>query len=281
MVNDETKWARGSEEYAKRTDGQQVSPSIPSATAQERYQHEDTGVRWESFNVDRIKLSSIERSRHSFRAQLPELIWNAAALEGNSFTLPEVRTLLDGVTVGGKKFADELQIIALSEAYSRLDELVSGGQFSLTKAVSDELHGLAARHEAIESGHFRGEGTATGGGAVNLSNGGSVPGIDHGSGGAALRKRFADLAQYLAQEPDCRRRALIYFASATRSQFYFDGNKRTARLMMAGVLMSCGYDVVSVPYARKLEYNNALDRLFADDNATAILRFLSTCNLTY
>ncbi|MEI6622207.1 MAG: hypothetical protein WCP28_09900, partial [Actinomycetes bacterium] len=100
-----------------------MPPSIPNATAQERCQHEDTGVRWASFTVDRITLSSIERSRRRFRAHLPELIWNAAAGEGNAFTLPEVRTFLVGVIAGGRKLADELQIIALSQAYSRLDEL--------------------------------------------------------------------------------------------------------------------------------------------------------------
>jgi prophage maintenance system killer protein len=129
------------------------------------------------------------------------------------------------------------------------------GQFSLTKDVSDQLYGLVARHEAIESGSFRGEGRTL------------------------LREHFADMVEYLSTVSDARSRALIYFASATRRQFYFDGNKRTARLMMAGELMSNGYDLVSVPYSRKLEFNNALDVLFDQDDATELLRFLSTCTL--
>jgi hypothetical protein len=60
------------------------------------------GVTWGSFAVDKIRPSSVERSRHRFRAHLTELIWNTAALEGNNFTLPEEKTLLEGVTVGGK-----------------------------------------------------------------------------------------------------------------------------------------------------------------------------------
>ncbi len=205
--------------------------------------------------MEQIEPSSVERSRHRFRAHLPELIWNTAALEGNNFTLPEVKTLLEGVTVGGKKLEDEQQIIALREAYNRLDEMVGAGQFTLIKEVSDELHRLVARHEAIEAGLFRGE------------------------GGALLRAHYASLIDYLRTVGDPRRRALIYFASATRRQFYFDGNKRTARLMMAGELMSCGYDIVSVSYSRKLEFNNALDVLFERDDATELLGFLSTCTL--
>jgi peptide/nickel transport system substrate-binding protein len=88
------------------------------------------------------------------------------------------------------------------------------------------------------------------------------------------------VASYLAKIEDPRRRALIYFASATRRQFYFDGNKRTARLMMTGELMSSGYDIVSVPFGRKLEFNNALDTLFSEDDGTELLHFLATCTLT-
>jgi hypothetical protein len=43
--------------------------------------------------------------------------------------------------------------------------------------------------------------------------------------------------------------------------------------------MTSGFDVVSVPVARKLEFNQALDVLFSDDDATELLRFLGTCVL--
>lgn len=286
-MSDQPNWAPESDRY-RRLKGRRAEDPAPDGalppphafqTDEDRWRFEDTGVTWGFFDVDKIRPSSIERSRHRFRAHLPELIWNTAALEGNNFTLPEVKTLLEGVTVGGKKLEDEQQIIALSEAYNRLDEMVGTGQFSLSKDVSDQLHRLVARHEAIEAGSFRGEGRAQGGGTVQLASGGVVLGTEHGEGGVLLREHFANLVDYLGTLSDARYRALIYFASATRRQFYFDGNKRTARLMMAGELMSSGYDLVSVPYSRKLEFNNALDILFDRDDATELLRFLSTCTL--
>lgn len=285
-MSNQPDWAPGADRYKWRKG--QKSGLVPDETAlssaalqtdQDRRRFEDTGLTWGPFDVDTIMPSTLERSRHRFRSHLPTLIWNTAALEGNNFTLPEVRTLLEGVTVGGKKLEDEQQIIALSEAYNRLDEMVKAGQFSLSKAVSDELNRLVAVHEAIEAGWFRGEGRVEGGGTVQLASGGVVPGTEHGPGGTLLREYFAKLADYLSTVGDARRRALIYFASATRRQFYFDGNKRTARLMMVGELMSNGYDLVSVPYSRKLEFNNALDVLFDRDDATELLRFLSTCTL--
>ena len=287
-MSDRPDWAPQPGEYVRRSRRRGLkasaaqnmpAPTRGPRTAEERWRFEDTGVTWEPFDVDKITPSSVGRSRHRFRAHLPELIWNTAALEGNNFTLPEVKTLLEGVTVGGKKLEDAEQIIALSEAYNRLDEMVRAGRFWLSKEVSDQLHHLVARHEAIESGSFRGEGKVQSGGTVRLASGGVVPGTEHGEGGALLREHFTNLADYLNTVSDPRCRALIYFASAVRRQFYFDGNKRTARLMMTGELMSCGYDIVSVPYNRKLEFNNALDVLFDRDDATELLRFLSTCTL--
>lgn len=139
---------------------------------------------------------------------------------------------------------------ALHSACTRLDELVGSGRFALNKGVSDELHALVAVHEAIEAGHFRGEGQVTGGGAVRLSNGGVVDGIPHGPGGRGLQEHFADLVGYLDGLADPRERALMYFAAAVRRQFYFDGNKRTARLMLTGELMAGGFDLVSIPFSR-------------------------------
>ena len=274
----------GSVEYIKRPgraagDGTQAGFRTSEHDALQEAQHSECGVSWDrsSLGFSSIRESSIERSRHRFRASLPHLIWNAAALEGNTFTLPEVQTLLDGVTVGGKPTSDALQIIALSDGYSWLDASVGSESFKLVKSVSDEIHARIAVHEAIESGHFRGQGQVTGGGTVRLANGGIAPGFPAGANGELLIERFERTVQFLAGVTDPRERALAYFASATRQQFYFDGNKRTARLMMSGVLMSHGFDVVSVPFSRKFEFNTALDELFTTDDATSLMSFLISC----
>jgi hypothetical protein len=44
---------------------------------------------------------------------LPEYVWDAGVLEGNPFTFPEVKTLLEGVTVGGRKLSDQEQILTI------------------------------------------------------------------------------------------------------------------------------------------------------------------------
>ncbi len=50
--------------------------------------------------------------------------------------------------------------------------------------------------------------------------------------------------------------------------------------MMTGELMRNGFDAVSIPFARRLEYNLALDTLFETSDATELLTFLVSCAAT-
>ena len=109
-------------------------------------------VSWEHRERPLIVELGTERALFRLTKQLPDLVWNAAALEGNTFTLPEVRTLLDGVTVGGKALAEQQQILDLLEAFNLLHELVIKEESAVDKATSDALHAVLARNEAIDAG---------------------------------------------------------------------------------------------------------------------------------
>ena len=56
---------------------------------------------------------SVKRACFRFKEMLPEFVWDASFLEGNPFTFPEVKTLLDGVTIGGQKVSDQEQVLIL------------------------------------------------------------------------------------------------------------------------------------------------------------------------
>src|SRR5690349_10672369 len=117
------------------------------------------GFRWARdpslFDAPRV---SVERAVFRMHRMLPEYVWDAGVLEGNPFTFPEVKTLLEGVTVGGRKLSDQEQIANLAASSKHLLSLIKQGQFALNKATFCELHGIVARNEALEWGHFRGEG---------------------------------------------------------------------------------------------------------------------------
>ena len=47
-----------------------------------------------------------------------DFVFHTAALEGNPITFPEVQTLLDGITVGGRKVSDTEQVLNLNQSLS-------------------------------------------------------------------------------------------------------------------------------------------------------------------
>jgi len=73
------------------------------------------GFQWNRDSVPReVPRASAERVVFRFHRMLPEYVWDAGVLEGNPFTFPEVKTLLEGVTVGGRKLSDQKQILNLA-----------------------------------------------------------------------------------------------------------------------------------------------------------------------
>ena len=91
------------------------------------------GFRWDPSSVPReLPRSSLERVAFRFSRMLAEYVWDAGVLEGNPFTFPEVKTLLEGVTVGGRKLSDQEQILNLAESSKCLVDLVKGLKFPKT-----------------------------------------------------------------------------------------------------------------------------------------------------
>jgi len=61
-------------------------------------------------------------------------------------------------------------------------------------------------------------------------------------------------------------------------QFFFDGNKRTSRFMMNGILMSTGIDAISIPAAKAQDFNEKMVRFYMTKDATEMLVFLIACH---
>ena len=77
-------------------------------------------------------------------------VYDAVRLEGINFTLPEVQTLLQGVTVGGHRLSDQQIAVNQGEAWKLLFQMIREGSFSLSADCAMALHAVAAREEALE-----------------------------------------------------------------------------------------------------------------------------------
>ncbi|MDR2507187.1 MAG: cell filamentation protein Fic [Candidatus Accumulibacter sp.] len=237
------------------------------------------GFRWDRSALPAsVPSYSIERVCFRFHKMLPEFVWDASVLEGNPFTFPEVKTLLDGVTVGGRKLSDQEQILNLAESSRRLLAMARGDQFSLSKPVFTELNGIVVRKEALEWGVFRGEGQETDYTPdVSLGEHGRHTPLPTLPGAPELNRVFGAGVTAL-QECEPFERATAFFLFGALQQFFFDGNKRTSRFMMNGVLMSHGIDAISVPASRAQEFNEKMVRFYLSKDATEMMAFLAGCH---
>src|SRR6185437_11612144 len=208
------------------------------------------GFRWDRDVVPReLPRASLERVAFRFSRMLPEYVWDAGVLEGNPFTFPEVKTLLEGVTVGGRKLSDQEQILNLAESSKYLLELVKRRQFRLDKDTFCALNARVARNEALAWGHLRGEGAETAYTPdVLLGERGrfTPPATDPGA--VRLNAIFANGVRALQEEvSNPFEKAAAYFLFGSLQRFFFDGNKRNSRFMMNGMLMTEGIDAISIP----------------------------------
>lgn len=72
-------------------------------------------------------------------------------------------------------------------------------------------------------------------------------------------------------------KAAANFLFAADNQSYFDGNKRTARAMMNGLLLAARVHAVLVPAQARKEFNETMRDLYADRDATAAMALLGSC----
>jgi len=70
-------------------------------------------------------------------------------------------------------------------------------------------------------------------------------------------------------------RALNYAALISYVQPFSDGNKRTARFMADGLLMSRGYDAVEILAASRREYTQALADMLTRADTGPYVEFLA------
>jgi Fic family protein len=191
-----------------------------------------------------------------------DFIYNTSALEGNAMTFPEVQTLLEGITVGGHKLSDAQQILNQNRSVNLLFTTLEKSEFRIDKPTLLKLHGKVAEEEAITWGEFRTSGVNIGGTEYIPPKAGELSSIFE-NGVHEIQK---------IEHPIIR--AITYFLFGAKSQFFFDGNKRTSRLMMNGILLDNGYPILNIKAKDKLEFNKMMIAFYDKDDIKKALDYL-------
>lgn len=219
------------------------------------------GFSWH-YQVPLITPQSMERAYFRLQKLFPEYVFHTVYLEDNPFTFPEVQTLLEGITVGGHKIEDQQQVLNQSKSLNQLLALVKQQSFVLDKATCCQLHHLVAFEEALEWGVFRTS-------AVKIAGTVYQPPAAN-----QLDTIFNDGVDYLNSLTNPLERAIAMFLFGSLNQFFFDGNKRTSRLMMNGILLSHGINAINVPASKKLEFNQTMIAFYDTQNADKMMEFM-------
>ena len=230
---------------------------------------EELGYSYAKLKIDFSKLAGPNAERAYFRARkaFEQIIFDTVKLEGNPYTFPEVKTLLDGITVGGHKLSDEKQVLNQADSWKRLLEKVKNQSFRIDKDIICELHGIAAKEEALTWGSFR-DGNV------------SIAGTEHKPPEAnKLDEIFRKGVEYIKQIENPMEQAVVFFLFGSINQFFYDVNKRTSRLIMNGILLCAGHDVINIPAKRQLEFNEKMLRFYDAKDGMEMMEFLASCSL--
>ncbi len=196
---------------------------------------------------------------------IPSLVCDAVNLEGVAMTLPEVQTLLDGITVGGHKISDQNMVLNQADAWKYLFSLVAEDQFIFSKGVALSIHNIAGKEESLKWGAFRT-------GNVTISGSEYEP-----PSFRELDNVWAEIALEIAGCNDVYDLAIAAFLRMARAQFFWDVNKRMGRFMMNGILLSHGFPIINVPAKRQQAFNQLMLDFYATADMTGMNQFMRSC----
>ncbi|WCL51186.1 Fic family protein [Leptospira sp. GIMC2001] len=212
-------------------------------------------------------MSSTKRDRAIMilQKEISVFVYDAVQLEGINFTLPEVQTLLEGVTIGGHKISDQNIAINQGLAWKQLISWIKDDEFELTITKACDLHAVAAKEDAPEWGKFRS-------GPVSIAGTNYKPPESKN-----LEFRFNQMIEESSEIADPINRAISVFLQMARNQFFYDVNKRMGRFFMNGILVNEGLPPINLPVIKKLEFNKLMLDYYPTGKEQAMNDFLRGC----
>ncbi len=198
---------------------------------------------------------AVEKIREQFEI---EMTYNSNAIEGNSLTLKETNLVInEGITIKGKPLKDHIEAKSYKEALDYLYELISKRKkVSPSEILIRSFHQIVTEDTDKEwAGKYRNSLVKIGGTDYLPPEAIDVP------------KKMADLISWIKNNRD--KLHPVELAATTHYKLvaihpFFDGNGRTARLIMNVILMQSGYLLAIILKNDRKKYYDVLSK--ADKN---------------
>lgn len=180
-----------------------------------------------------------------------ELTYTSNAIEGNTLSRAETSLIIEkGITVGGKTICEHLEALNHAAAYNLVKKLSQNKNKTISEKDILQIHSLILKDiDNSNAGRYRNVAVRISGSEVILPNPLKVPILMH------------DFFHWLKNAENIHPANLAaeaHYRLVTIHPF-FDGNGRSARLLMNLILMIHGYPPAIIRLQDRLSYIKALE----------------------
>lgn len=198
---------------------------------------------------------------HKYRS---DIVWNVLKnFEGTPVTLPQTEVILAGQSVAGLAIKDLLKVKHYGDAVHGLIAMLEDDSFHFDMPSLCSLHGALAKDEVLRRGAFRER-------DVKLKH------IKRYSPPPAylLRECWTNGSKVIDSITNPLEKAAVAFLFLARTQFFEDGNKRTAFLAMNGLLVKNSINPFLFPQDDSERFMECLADFYESGHADDMLRLI-------
>lgn len=192
------------------------------------------------------------------KKQLVGSIYSSAKVEGINITFPQTQTLLDGITVANLKIDDVEKILNLRDAWKYV---LNSIETELSLDFIKKINSFVARNESLDWGILRY-------GSVGISGTDYIPPIPE------EKIVLMDLFNILHSQNSVTEKALNLFMYLCKQQLFWDGNKRTAMIVVNKYLIENGKGIFQISEKNIEEFNTLLSEYYSTDEKDKLKNFL-------
>ena len=199
-----------------------------------------------------------EQSRFLAKKKWDENIYCGMRMENRAVTFPQTKTILDGVNVPDVRLDDIQAILNMRDVWRYLLDTLDE---PLTLSYICKLNAYIARNEALVWGALRT-------GTVGISGTDYIPPVPDEA------QATQTLQQILDSHATATEQALQVFVWGTRSQLFWDGNKRTSMTAANKLLLSAGAGILTITDAYMEQFNTLLLRYYNTGESETLMQFI-------
>lgn len=192
------------------------------------------------------------------KKQLVGSIYSSAKVEGINITFPQTQTILDGITVANLKIDDVEKILNLRDAWKYV---LNSIETELSLDFIKKINSFVARNESLDWGVLRY-------GSVGISGTDYIPPIPE------EKIVLMDLFNILHSQNSVTEKALNLFMYLCKQQLFWDGNKRTAMIVVNKYLIENGKGIFQISEKNIEEFNTLLSEYYSTDEKDKLKNFL-------